>query len=272
MTVKPKDASTVIILRRAIQGRAEGFEVLMALRSSRSAFVPGSYVFPGGRVDDADCGEDLSTFVQGDGRSFIRNVSAGYGDDMRARGIWIAAVRETFEEVGILIASPRNSSRLLSFDSPGSRERFQGYREDLRSNRLSFREMLEREDLVVSLERLHFFSHWITPTFFPLRYDTRFFVTALPTGQEARHDGDEMTNHKWFTPREAIEGYLKNRFHMLVPQIVTLEELCRYKTVNEVIASTRNKLVSSVLTRVVFEGDEIQEHAPDGRIFRYIAR
>lgn len=267
MNVPAKDASTLIILRTG----AGGLEVLLALRTSRSAFVPGSYVFPGGRVDDADRAGHMGRLVNALDREELNRVIEGPDDDSRALGIWVAAIRETFEEVGLLLASPRGEPRLVSFDSPETRKRYQAYRDHLRGHRITLREILERENLTLALDRLHFFSHWITPVFFSIRYDTRFFVTALPPGQEACHDGDEVTNHLWITPRAALEGYLSGRLHMVVPTIATLEELCRYETVDRAVASARDKAVSSILTRVVLEGDEIQEHAPDGRIFRSLA-
>lgn len=268
MNVPAKDASTLIVLRTGAGGH---MEVLMALRNSRSAFVPGSYVFPGGRVDDADRAGHMGRLVNAVDREELNRVLEGPEDDSRARGIWIAAVRETFEEVGLLLASPRGEPRLVSFDSPETRERYQAYRDGLRNHRITLREILEGENLTLALDRLHFFSHWITPEFFSIRYDTRFFVTALPPGQEACPDGDEVTNHLWITPRAALEGYLSGRLHMVVPTIVTLEELCRCESVDHAVASARDKAVSSILTRVVLEGDEIQEHAPDGRIFRSLA-
>jgi len=246
-------------------------EVLMVLRSSRSSFVPGSYVFPGGRVDDEDREDHMTRLVSAVDREELNRVIEGPKDDARARGIWIAALRETFEEAGLMLASPRGGTGLVAFDTPEIRERFRVYRDDLRHDRTTLREILDKEDLTLALDRLCFFSHWITPEFYPIRYDTRFFVTVLPPGQEARHDGDEVTHHLWIRPRSALEGYLSGRMHMVVPTIVMLEELCGFESVDHAVASARNKTVSPMLTRVVLEGDEIQEHAPDGRVFRNLA-
>jgi len=266
--VTPKDAATVIILRGLPPGDPEGFEVLLALRSSRSAFVPCSHVFPGGRVDDADRSESMRRFVGTVDFSEINRVLGKPNNKQESLGVWIAAVRETFEEVGILLASPRGSSRVVTVDSPEKEGRYRACRGDLLSGRATLEDILEREDLTLAFDRLHYFSRWITPEQSPLRYDTRFFVAAAPPGQEARHEGEEMTGLRWITPGRALEEYRQGRFHMVVPTIVTLEELCRFRTVDEVIASTRGKVIADRLNRFVDEDGEITEHTPDGRVFR----
>lgn len=266
MTVTPRDAATVILLRQPNEG-ARGFEVLMVLRNSRSAFVPSSYVFPGGRVEEEDCLRDMECLCSESDLPRVRRTLEDVSPQERGLGIWIAAVRETFEEVGLLFAR-REDGSFFSPDQSDTGRSFRVYREAMSGGEISFEEMLRREGLTLALDRLHYFSHWITPELSPIRYDTRFFVAETPPGQEALHDGDELTRHVWVTPEEALDGYREQRFHMVVPTIVTLEELSRFETITEVIESTGGKEITAVITRLVIEGDEIQEHAPDGRIFR----
>lgn len=266
MPVTPLDAATVILLRRR-QEEDQGFEVLMALRNSRSAFVPSSYVFPGGRVDETDHNRDLERFCNEPELTRVLQALDGVSPPEQALGIWVAAVRETFEEVGLLFARRKDGS-LLSLDADEVERRFLSYRNRVHGGELPFGEMLQGEGLMLALDRLHYFSHWITPELSPIRYDTRFFVAEVPSDQEALHDGNELTKHLWITPQEALDGYGEQRFHMVVPTIVTLEELSRFETIDEVIESTGGKEIRAVITRLVIEGDEIQEHAPDGRIFR----
>jgi len=266
MAVTPADAATVILLRE-VNGESQGFEVLMALRNSRSAFVPSSYVFPGGRVEEEDCLRDMEDFCGGPDLIRAKRVLDGMSLPERALGIWVAAIRETFEEVGLLFVCQRDGT-LVSLDPDDIDRRFLSYRERVHSGELSFEEVLRREDLTLALDRLHYFSHWITPELSPIRYDTRFFVAEMPSDQEALHDGDELTKHIWITPAKALEEYRQQRLHMVVPTIVTLEELSCFETIGEVIESTRGKDITGVMTRIVLEGGEIQEHAPDGRIFR----
>ena len=266
MAVTPADAATVILLRQG-NGEGQGFEVLMALRNSRSAFVPGSYVFPGGRVEEKDCLRDMENFCDGPDLTRAQGALDGVSLSERGLAIWIAAIRETFEEVGILFACQRDGT-LLSFDPDDIDRRFLSYRERVHGGELDFTEVLRMEELTLALDRLHYFSHWITPELSPIRYDTRFFVAEVPPDQEALHDGDELTKHLWITPAEALEGYRQQILHMVIPTIVTLEELCCFETIGDVLQSTRGKDITGVLTRMVLEGGEIQEHAPDGRIFR----
>lgn len=266
MTVAPADAATVILLRQQ-NGGGQGFQVLMVLRNSKSAFVPSSYVFPGGRVDETDCHRDMEQFCSEPELIMVQQALDGVSPPEKALGIWIAAVRETFEEVGILFAC-RKDGVLLSLSPGDIARRFLSYRERVYSGVLHFTEVLRREGMTLALDRLHYFSHWITPELSPIRYDTRFFVAEVPSDQEALHDGNELTKHLWITPEEALDGYREKRFHMVVPTIVTLEELCCFETIDDVVESTKGKKITGVMTRLAFEGDEVQEHAPDGRIFR----
>ena len=127
--------------------------------------------------------------------------------------------------------------------------------------------MLEAEDIVLPLDRLHYFSHWITPEPFPLRYDVRFFVTETPTQQIVIHDGVELTGHIWLRPSVALADYEKGKIGMVLPQIMTLVEISRFKTVEEVIASAKQRNVPTNLTKIrQIDGKEV-EVMPDGTVF-----
>ncbi len=268
MTVIPSDAATVILLREPKTDKGSGFEVLMARRSSKSSFVPSSYVFPGGRVDEEDCRPGMTDFCKDSDVERVRETSDEMLHPEKKLGIWIAAIRETFEEMGLLLASRSNGS-LVRFNSRDEcAQRFTEYRRQIGQGRLRFAEMLHKEGLTLALDRLFYYSRWITPELSPKRYDTRFFIAQAPDCQEALHDGHELTTHIWTTPEEALAHYRCNKFHMVVPTIVTLEELSRFDCSADAIESTRGKKITSVMTRLVFENEEIEEHAPDGRIFR----
>jgi 8-oxo-dGTP pyrophosphatase MutT (NUDIX family) len=267
MAVTPVDAATIIILRKAEGKETKGFEVLMVLRSSRSAFAPSAYVFPGGKVEEEDCMPVMENFCNKNDLIRAQSVLDGMSLPERALGIWVAAIRETFEEVGLLLARQKDGT-LIPFDHGDINQRLRSYREMVRSGELNFAQLLLRENLTLAVERLHYFSHWITPELSPLRYDARFFVAEVPWNQKVFHDGDELTKHVWITPAEALERYLEKKFHMMVPTIVTLEELSCFETIGDVIESTRGKNVTGIMTLLVFENNEIQEHTPDGRIFR----
>ncbi|MFH1081308.1 MAG: hypothetical protein V1766_13805 [Pseudomonadota bacterium] len=239
MFVRPKEAATVIVLRRRNERQAEGFEVLMVLRSNESKFVPGSYVFPGGALDDQDCAPEMEALCRGVEPSGALAALKGISTPAMALGTWVAGIRETFEEVGLLLAY-RADRRLLSFDHDNA-DRYERYRSLLLQGKLTFGEILQKEALTLAAERLHYFSHWITPGLLPIRYDVRFFVVEAPAGQEARHDGIELTDHIWITPQEALRRYRENRFEMVYPTLMTIQELAPYRQIEEVIRSTAAK-------------------------------
>jgi len=243
MFVRPKEAATVILLRRREEQPAEGFEVLMALRSQESKFVPGSYVFPGGALDDQDCSPEMEALCRGVEPSSAFAVLKDIPTPAMALGTWVAGIRETFEEVGLLLAY-RANGRLLSFDHDDA-ERYERYRSLLNQGKLTFEEILQKEALTLAADRLHYFSHWITPGFFPIRYDVRFFICEAPAGQEARHDGMELTDHLWITPREALRRYHENRFEMVYPTLVTMQALLPYRQIEEVIRATAGKHIAA---------------------------
>jgi 8-oxo-dGTP pyrophosphatase MutT (NUDIX family) len=239
MFSRPKEAATVILLRRKNEHSDEGFEALMVLRSNESKFVPNSYVFPGGALDDQDCSPEMAARCRGVEPSGAFAALKGIPTSVMALGTWVAGIRETFEEVGILLAC-RADGRLLSFDRDDA-ERYERYRSLLLQEKMTFGEILQKEALTLAAERLCYFSHWITPGFLPIRYDVRFFVVEAPAGQQARHDGVELTDHVWITPQEALRRYRENRFEMVYPTIMTMQALLPYRTIDEVIRSTSRK-------------------------------
>ena len=267
MAVTPIDAATVVLLRH-VKGSDRGFEVLMVLRSSKSSFVPSSYVFPGGRVEEEDTLPEMKQFSPMPHAIMNRRELDKRMIPERYMGFRVAAIRETFEEVGLLFAYGKEGS-LLSLNRDDTEQRFISYRRLVHSGQIAFTEMLGKEELTIALDRLHYFSRWITPELSPIRYDARFFVARVPPCQEALHDGSELTGHMWVTPGDALKGYREQRFPMVVPIIMTLEELSRFDTIEDVIESTTGKKIQGVLTRIVLKGDEVEEHTPDGRIFRH---
>jgi 8-oxo-dGTP pyrophosphatase MutT (NUDIX family) len=263
--VEPKDASTVILVRDSARHAHKAIEVLMVLRHPASRFVAGSYVFPGGALDEEDCSgmEELCAGLSGE---TARKIIADTSSPGRSLGLWVAGIRETFEEVGLLLAYDRSGS-LVSIRSPGEAEKFSGYRKGLWNKKIGFRRFLEKEDLRLAADRLHYYAHWITPAVLPIRYDVRFFVAAAPPGQNARHDGKELTRHVWITPGEALAAYEKRRFRMVLPTLMTMRELNAFRTTEEVIRSTRGKEIPAILTRMTRRGDRQFEILPDGSVF-----
>ena len=267
MTAKPKDAATVILLRRKSDTDEEGFEVLMVLRHPKNAFVPNAYVFPGGILEESDCTLDIERFCTGMDHKKARALLEKLSSPGIALAAWVAGMRETFEEVGLLLAYRENGS-LMQFSSDEVVKRFRRHRGLLFEGKRTFISILREEGLSLATDRLHYFSHWITPEFLPLRYDVRFFVTEAPEGQEALADGVELTKHAWITPREALDRFHKGKCNMVLPTLMTMEELSRHKTIDDVIRATRGKNIEGILTKMVEDEGEIVEYMPDGQAYK----
>ena len=267
MLVTPHDAATVILLRPSLKKDVGSFEVLMVLRHPNSKFVPDSYVFPGGCLDQEDCLPEMENLCTGMTLTEAQAVFHDMSLKDKALGAWVAGIRETFEEVGLLLAY-RSDNTLISFDSEDVRQRFRAYRKKIQAGELTLKTILEHEGLTLAADRLHYFSHWITPELLSLRYDVRFFIAEAPPHQKAIHDGIELTRHVWLTPREILEGYNRYKFNMVVPTLVTIEELAHYKTIADAISATDKKEINAILTIMRKEKGEIVEYMPDGRVFK----
>ncbi|MEE9912437.1 MAG: hypothetical protein K4571_12010 [Deltaproteobacteria bacterium] len=268
MSAIPADAATVMLLRPCPEPGVKDIEVLLVLRNRKSSFVPGYYVFPGGVLDPEDYEPGVERFIRGLDRGGAATLLADMSLPEKALGAWVAGIRETFEEVGLLVARKKNGSPVTIGTDDESR-RFGGYRRALIRGEIKFSQMLEAEDLVLCKEDLHYFSHWITPEFLPKRYDVRFFVTRVPAGQTAVCDGVELTAHSWLRPSAALADYETGRIGMVLPQIITLQELARFRTVEKAILSVQQRQISATLTRIIqHEGKDV-EVMPDGTVFEH---
>jgi len=271
MPVEPKDAATLILLRRCEPAHGEAFEVLMVRRNEDQKFAPGAYVFPGGTLDPGDYGPAAENMCAG----LDRKTAEGMLDEIRypgrVLGFWVAALRETFEEVGLLMAY--NEKRcLISCDSVAMAARFSGYRRNLLAGTVTFPAILEAEGLTLATDRLRYMAHWITPEILPIRFDVRFFVAEAPPGQHAIHHDGELLEHEWIGPKEALARYEKGHFPMVLPTLVTVEELAKYGSLEDVLTSTEEKKVEGILTRLQIDEDEgIVEYFPDGSARKNLA-
>jgi 8-oxo-dGTP pyrophosphatase MutT (NUDIX family) len=211
--VAARDAATVMLLR---PGRA-GLEVYMLRRQASMAFAAGMSVFPGGSVDARDADEDVA-WAGPDARQWGRVLAAP--PDL-ARALVCAAVRETFEESGVLLAGETPDTVVADPTS----DDWERDRNALLDRSLSLAELLARRRLVLRSDLLRSWSRWITPVFEPRRYDTRFFAAALPGGQQTRDVGGEAAAVYWTGPQEALETGRRGEIALLPPTAVTLAEL-----------------------------------------------
>jgi 8-oxo-dGTP pyrophosphatase MutT (NUDIX family) len=262
MIVKPKDAATIMLLQPCRCASDGNFEVLMVLRHPQNKFVADSYVFPGGALDKQDGADFFEAQCRGINRISAGRIIPDMPSPVRALAAWVAAVRETFEEVGMMLAYDQRGS-LLSLTGEEA-ERFSRYRHDLNAGKTDFERIVSTEGLTLATDRIFYYSHWITPEASPIRYNVRFFAAQAPEGQVPLHDGFELTRHVWITPQEALRDNAKGNFRMVLPTIMTMKELALYKSVEDVIQSTRNKKIPAILTKLIKKDNEIVEIMPDG--------
>jgi 8-oxo-dGTP pyrophosphatase MutT (NUDIX family) len=243
MAVIPKKAATVIVLR---DKKPEGFDVFLLKRHEKSSFMGGNYVYPGGRVDLNDGSRELCSLSKGMTLEEAQRHLGGAFSPEESFAHWIAAIRELFEEAGVLLAYDQRGN-LLQLRDRDEREKFLHYRELLQKGKINIGEMAQKEDLVLALDQLHYYAHWITPEARPERFDTRFFLARYPSGQEASHDQKETTAGIWLIPQKALEENLKGDVILSPPTLKTLEDLSRFKSIDEVFNSQRKEDIRPIL-------------------------
>jgi recombination protein RecT len=214
-----RDAATVIVGRDT----SEGLQVFMVRRSARAVFLPDQYVFPGGRVDDADR----------DAAARRLHGSAGDVDPAYA----MTAARETFEEVGLLFA-----------DRPVHVADLADLRRSMHAGEMSFADVLERLDVSIDASQLQYFSRWITPKaeLATRRFDARFFVGRAPADQVAEADATEVLDGRWIAPAGALAANARGEINLIFPTIKHLERIAPYRTVDELLAFARTKPIVTV--------------------------
>jgi 8-oxo-dGTP pyrophosphatase MutT (NUDIX family) len=231
--VAPRPASTILLLRNSVATR--DIEVFMMVRHYEIDFNSGALVFPGGSVDKGD------REIIGNGDLF----TGGEGLDADALSFRIAAIRETFEESGILLARAKGSTALIDAQRASAVEA--GHRRDLCEGTISFLKVLSDNELVLALDELIPYAHWITPEGMPKRFDTWFFLAGAPPDQLGTHDGRESTDSIWVSPREALEGGESGRFKLPFPTTRNLIKLGKLGDVTAALDDARGKPVVAVM-------------------------
>ncbi|MFE9607857.1 NUDIX hydrolase [Streptomyces sp. NPDC006012] len=244
--VRPKRAATVLLLKDTPAGPA----VHMLRRRASMAFAGGAYAYPGGGVDPRD--DDLQVRWAGPTRAWWAD-RLGI-DETGAQAVVCAAVRETYEEAGVLLAGPTPDS--VTGDTTG--EDWEADRAALAAHELSFAEFLDRRGLVLRSDLLTAWARWITPEFEARRYDTWFFVAALPQGQRTRNLSTEADRTVWTRPAEAAAGYDRGELLMLPPTIAILRQLGPYVTAAEAFAAAPARDMTPVLARARLADDGIE--------------
>jgi 8-oxo-dGTP pyrophosphatase MutT (NUDIX family) len=243
MAVIPKKAATVIVLR---DKEPEGFDVFLLKRHEKSSFMGGNYVYPGGRVDRDDGSLEICSLSKGMTFEEAQKILRGTFSQEESFAHWVAAIRELFEEAGVLLAYDQKGN-LFQLRNRDEREKFLHYRKLLQEGKINISEMAQKENLLLALDQLHYYAHWITPEAQSQRFDTRFFLTRYPSGQEASHDQKETTAGIWITPKKALEENLRGDVILSPPTLKTLEDLSRFKSTDEVFNSQRKEYILPIL-------------------------
>jgi 8-oxo-dGTP pyrophosphatase MutT (NUDIX family) len=247
----PRDASTVALLRPDPGG---GFDVYLLRRTRSMAFAPGAHVFPGGSVDPRDADAELA---------WAGPDPAEWGQILHcsgavARALICAAVRETFEESGVLLAGP--AADAVVPDTTG--DDWEADRHALIDRSLSLAGLLQRRGLALRCDLLSPWARWITPEIESRRFDTRFFAAALPTGQRTRDVGGEADEVAWLAPTLAIDAARRGEILLMPPTAVTLAELAGYDSAAQALAASRD--MAPRQPRVSVTGDAAWLTIPDG--------
>jgi 8-oxo-dGTP pyrophosphatase MutT (NUDIX family) len=251
ITTPPRPAATVVMLRDG----DDGLQVFMVRRHALSDVLGGVYVFPGGKVDAADALLNMDTHLDQPLPQLHRSLNEHDIEPLTAASLYVAAMREAFEESGVLFAHGASATQV----EHGTRLLREG---------ITFDAMLAQLTLRLNSSSMLPWSRWITPrqpSVTNKRFDTRFFVAAVPTGQVARHDDHEATDSVWLSPRAALTQYWAGQIELAPPQIMSLAQLARHTEVASVLQAARHAPPAVVApeafdddgTRVIcYPGDE----------------
>ena len=240
-----RDAATVIMLRDRPGG--QGVETLMLRRHGKAGFAADAWVFPGGVVDAADSRLPAHRWTGIDLQAVVPRFNA-LAEKVLA--FHVAAVREAFEESGLLLAHCADGTP-PDLSDPALLQ----LRHDLadRETSVDFAGWLEEQDLVLDLGEMTYLSHWVTPTVEPRRYDTRFFAARVPPDQLAAHDRLEVTDQRWISPQEALDEFSAKRMQLIYPTIKTLQALAPHDSVEAVLQFARVQKIAPILPHAVIE-------------------
>lgn len=244
--VEARPAATVVLLRDG----PDGLEVYLLRRRSSMAFAGGMHAFPGGTVDPRDVDDTAVGWLGPTPDAWARRLGT---DAARARGFVCAAVRETFEEADILLAAAGTGGVV----SPAGEE-WDGDREAVTARRLALSDLLARRGLALRTDLLAPWANWITPRFEQRRYDTWFFLAALPSGQQARDVSGEADGVSWMRPADAVAAARRGQIVMLPPTWAVLDELSPYRSVEEAIGAAAGRTIEGIMPGWVDDGDRVR--------------
>lgn len=244
--VIPVPAATLVLLRDRSAG---GFDILLMRRHAKSKFAAGDYVFPGGKLTADDNPPDAIRWCTGlDPAAAAKTL--GLEDTQQALAHWIGVIRETFEEVGVLLATAAGGG-----PARVAADTLRECRRACQADNRAFWELVKQEDLRLATDRLVYFAHWITPEGNPLRFDTRFFAAPMPAGQAPTGDDKEVTDLRWLAPHEALDAQKRGEISLRNPTIRNLMLFADATSTSDALARLRGRKVTTIAPRVKFLPD-----------------
>lgn len=214
-------------------------QVFIMERNANTVFAGGMWVFPGGSVDADDDPEQfqhISIHRTDADASRLMDLSRG------GLAYYIAAIREAFEEAGILLALDRDTHELVDLKDTATAARFEVHRQDINDSNRNFVDIIEEENLILDAGQMHYVARWITPEGPPRRFDARFFVTRMPRRQTPIHDDNELVHSTWMSPKEILDRFEREDMVLMSPTLRMVRSLAKFRSADEVIESAATNL------------------------------
>jgi 8-oxo-dGTP pyrophosphatase MutT (NUDIX family) len=250
MPTQPRPAAAIILLRNS---SANTIETFMVRRHIQSDFVPDVYVFPGGSVKPSDRDAETTPDL------CIPSAPAERSETALGGGLRVAAIRELFEEAGVLIAE--RDGRVLTVSAAES-ERFASYRANLQKDEMTLAEIAQQEGLALATQRLTLFAHWITPEPMPKRFDTFFFIAEAPPGQQATYDQLETSAGTWIQPGEALARSEQGDFPLVFATIHQLRDLAKFTSIANAEQQLFHKAIPTIMPRATMRSGALEIFLP----------
>ncbi|MFO7965802.1 MAG: hypothetical protein R6U50_17885 [Desulfobacterales bacterium] len=242
--VEPRDAATVILLK---ENKKQPFELFLMRRHKKQRFMGGAFVFPGGALDPADCNPVLLTLMKGlTAEDAFGLLAESETNKEKAIGLFFAAVRETFEEAGVLLADFAENS-VGPAGNPEIEAYLTDYRKKLHGGELTLQDIARKLSIFFTFHLLRPYARWITPEIESKRFDTRFFIARMPEHQKPMHDAVELVESLWLTPAEALEKHAGGEILLMPPTLKTIEELSGYSSIDHVFKAAAEKTICPIL-------------------------
>jgi 8-oxo-dGTP pyrophosphatase MutT (NUDIX family) len=232
--VEIRPAATVMLI-----ADRPNLQVFMMERNANIVFAGGMWVFPGGRVDATDSPlkfQALSTHRSDEEASALLNIEDG------GLSYYIGAIRESFEEAGILLALDKDSHEPLSLAGKENSARFNIHRNSVNASERDFLEIIEEENLILDAGAMHYIARWVTPKGPPRRYDTRFFISRMPENQIPLHDDNELVHSEWISPQEILAKVESEDMILMSPTLRMIQSLAKFSSADDVIAAASANL------------------------------